>query len=94
MFLGVSIAGGVLWLIAHGVSAMVRHCKRAVRFVLMTVFACVWVLFLWPATGRTHREGWPIVFSILAWWVAIVVGNLIEKKREDGAEPRPPGYRR
>ncbi len=93
-FLGVSGAGGVLWLIAHGVSALVTRRKRAVRFVVMTLFACVWVQFLWAATGRTHREGWPYVFSILAWWTAIVVGNLIEKKREDSAEPRPPGYRR
>jgi hypothetical protein len=85
-FLTVCGVGGVWWLIANGIAAIVRNRKRAVRFVMMTFFACIWILFLWPTMGRAHRETWPYVFSILAWWMGVVVGNMIEMRREDKAE--------
>ena len=87
-------AAGVPWLIAHGLSRIAHAHRRAVRFVVMSAFTCLWILFLWPMTGRGSRAALPAVMSIVPWWTAIVIGILIERKKEDGAEPRPAGYRR
>lgn len=76
---------GIPWLIAHGVSCIVRSHRHATRFAVMTGFTFLWILWLVPATGRGHWEALPYVMSIAPWWLAIVIGIVIEKKK-DGAE--------
>ncbi len=77
---------GVPWLIAHGVSRLATSHRHLVRFIVMTGFACLWILVLWPMTGRWHREALPVVIGIMPWWTAIVIGIVIERRRGNAAE--------